>query len=189
MSKKFEYTPLKSDELDKVWEKHVRIIQGFIARNNFDYNKLYIDEKTVMAVISKVDQRKKYFEYFHKLEMSEYKEAALICFWYMKLKPICVHSKQQSVRECGAFEAINEKLAVYYIIKTLKRMLKLNRKDIKIIDSLPEKYLQELIYSFAYRDISKEALILLVESIAVFLGLNPYEKNIKEESNNKDTAK
>ena len=45
----------------------------------------------------------------------------------------------------------------------------------EILDSIPHKYLQEAIYSFEYRDISKEALILLVESIAVFLGLNPYD--------------
>lgn len=182
MNSKFEYTPLSGVEFDAAWDKHTRIIQGFLGKNNIDSEKLYVDEKTVLSVISKVDQRKKYFEYFHRLKMSEYKEAALICFWYMKLKPICVNSKIQNIRECGAFEAINEKLAVYYIIKTLKSMLKLNNKGVGLIDSLSPKYLQELIYSFAYRDISKEALILLIESMAVFLGLDPYEKNIIDEN-------
>ena len=44
------------------------------------------------------------------------------------------------------------------------------------LDNLPKEYIREILYSFEYRDISKEALILLVESIAVFGGLDIYQK-------------
>ena len=53
-------------------------------------------------------------------------------------------------------------------------MLEEKKLSTQQLDSLPKKYINELVYSFTYRDISKEALILLVESIAIFLGLDPY---------------
>lgn len=38
-----------------------------------------------------------------------------------------------------------------------------------------ELYIKELEYSFTYRDISKEAMILLVETIAKGVGIQPYK--------------
>lgn len=58
-------------------------------------------------------------------------------------------------------------------------MLK-DKESIEKLENIPKQYIRELVYSFKYRDISKEALILLVESIAVFLGLNPYANTTLE---------
>lgn len=173
MNDDFRYLCLKEEELSDVWSKHQRIIDGFIAKNGYDTSYLYVDQKKVYAIIAKVDQRKKYFQYFHGLDISEFKETALICFWYIKMKPISIRNKD--VQESAEFEAINEKLGLYYIISTLKNMLSGKNLSVNAIDNLPKEYLKEIIYSFEFRDISKEALILLVESIAVFLGLNPYQ--------------
>lgn len=171
----FHYEPLKDDELQKTWKKHKRIIESFIKENDFESESIYINEKVVMAIIAKVDQRRKYFKYFHRLDMSEYKEAALICFWYIKLHPICSVSKGILNDNMTEFNSINEKLAVYYLLVTLKAMLKKQNMSTDKVDSLPDVYVKELIYSFTYRDLSKEALILLIESMAILLGLNPYK--------------
>ena len=61
-----------------------------------------------------------------------------------------------------------------YLLVSFRCMLEEKNLSTRQLDSLPKKYLNEVIYSFTYRDISKEALILLVESIAIFLGLDPY---------------
>lgn len=170
----FRYQPLHESEVQKLWEKHKSIIENFVTKNKYETDCIYINENTVMAVIAKVDQRKRYFKYFHGLNMSEYKEVALICFWYIKLRPICMASKEASIKSEKAYDSINEKLAVYYLLSTFRCMLEEAKLPTQQIDRLPKKYLNELIYSFTYRDVSKEALILLVESIAVFLGLDPY---------------
>lgn len=170
----FRYQPLHESELQKLWEKHKFIIENFVINNKYNPTNIYINENIVMAIIAKVDQRKRYFKYFHGLNMSEYKEMALICFWYIKLRPICMASKELSSQDLNAYDSINEKLAVYYLLSTFRCMLNEKKISTQQIDNLPKKYLNELIYSFTYRDISKEALILLVESIAIFLGLNPY---------------
>lgn len=176
----FKYNPLKDDELQKLWMKHKNVIEAFITENNYNYDNIYINEKSVMAIIAKVDQRRKYFKYFHGLDMSEYKEVALICFWYIKLHPICSISKDVMQDDIAEFNSINEKLAVYYLLVTLKAILKSEHKSVEVVDSLPAEYIKELTYSFTYRDLSKEALILLVESIAMFMGLNPYNVNVEK---------
>lgn len=177
MSETFKYLPLKNEEFQVLWQKHIDVIEGFVQKNHYKTENLYVDEKTIMEIIGKVDQRKKYFQYFHSLDMSEFKEVSLICFWYIKLKPICISN--EDLRHKGDFEAINEKLALYYLLSTYRRMLKEQKLSTNVLDNLPSEYLKELIYSFRYRDISKEAFILLVESIAVFLGLEPYQKTSK----------
>lgn len=176
MSDKFRYEPLPQEQFEDLWQKHKKIIEGFVSNNGYDPKNISIDEKTVMSIIAKVDQRKRYFEYFHNIKMSEFKEVALIAFWYIKLRPISVCSTDESVRNSKIFAAINEKLALYYIFSTYRKMLKKFALPTDPLDKLPRAFINEILYSFEYRDISKEALILLVESMAVFLNLEPYQK-------------
>lgn len=172
----FRYTPLSEDEYKALWDKHISIIENFIKNNGYDPSDLYVNEKSVLSIIAKVAQRSKYFQYFHGLNMSEFKEVSLICFWYIKLKPICIANDSNSKRQSLEYEAINEKLALYYLLSTYRSMLGKQNLPTTVLDNLPKEYIREILYSFEYRDISKEALILLVESIAVFLGLDPYQK-------------
>lgn len=183
---KFRYEPLSENELQRLWMKHKCIIETFITNNKYDVNDIYVDEDTVMSIIVKVHQRRKYFEYYHGLNMSECKEVALICFWYVKLRPICAVAKEVAEQSQRGLNTINEKLAVYYMIVTLRGMLEEEKISTQQLDDISESYLQELTYSLRYRDLSKEGLILLVETIAVFLGLDPY--NSRNNHNNTDQA-
>jgi len=173
MNENFRYEALTKELLQLDWAKHKKIIEQFIGNNKYSSDCLYVNHDTVMSIIAKVNQRKKYFEYFHGLDMSEFKETALISFWYIKMKPICLKDKKV---DDNNLDAINERLALYYIISNFRHVLKERKMSEKALDALPEEYINELIYSFTFRDISKEAMILLVESIAIFLGLNPYSR-------------
>lgn len=175
MSKEnFHYNALSKEQLQTCWNKHKSIIEEFLCENDYDQDKLFVNENVVLSIITKVHQRQKYFIYFHGLDMSEYKEAALIAFWYIKLQPITIRAQEFSDQLPKEYDSINEKLAVYYMLRTLRLMLIKNKMKENKLDSLSTKYLNELIYTFTYRDISKEALILLMETMAVFLGLDPY---------------
>ena len=106
--------------------------------------------------------------------MSEFKEAALNAFWIVKLQPLSVCSQEYIKLQPAEYDSLNEKLALYYIIRTLRAALKEKNKSAGVLDSLSLKYINELIYTFTYRDVSKEAFIMLVETMAVFTGLDPY---------------
>lgn len=172
--KQFRYVSLTPNDLQILWDKHKRIIESFLSENKYNPDYLFVNEDIVLTVITKVDQRKEYFEFFHGLNMSEYKEAALTAFWYVKLRPISVRTNKFSEKVLKEYESINEKLAIFYLLRTLRKMLCKNGRDTNELNSLSEKYLKELVYTLAYRDISKEAFILLMETMAVFLGLDPY---------------
>ena len=177
MSSDFRYAPLSEKEYEALWNKHKNVIESFIKKNNYSSENLYLNKNIILEIIAKVDQRKKYFQYYHGLDMSEFKEVSLIIFWYIKLKPISISNYDTSLRNKKEFDAINEKLALFYLLRTYRKMLEKSHKPTKVLDDLPEEYIREILYSFEFRDISKEALILLVESIAVFLGLEPYQKD------------
>lgn len=185
-SDEFRYEPLSEEELQGTWMKHKCIIEAFITNNKYNIKDIYVDEDTVMSIIVKVHQRRKYFEYYHGLNMSECKEVALICFWYVKLRPICAVTKEVAEQGQRWLNTINEKLAIYYMIVTLRGMLEKEKISTQQLDDISESYLQELTYSLRYRDLSKEGLILLIETIAVFLGLDPY--NSKNSFSDEDKA-
>ena len=170
----FNYHQLSNDELQKLWNKHRIVIESFLTRNGYKMDNIIVNENVMLSIIVKVDQRRKYFEYFHKLKMSEFKEVALNAFWIVKLQPLSLCNRQYIKQQPKEYDSLNEKLALYYIIRNLRAALKEKNKSDTALDSLPSKYIDELIYTFTYRDISKEAFIMLVESMAVFMGLNPY---------------
>lgn len=74
-------------------------------------------------------------------------------------------------------KSINEKFALFYIIVYLKILYKDEHNDNaeRIDKFFDDLYIRELEYSFTYRDISKEAMILLVETIAKGVGIQPYK--------------
>lgn len=174
MNNKFRYAALSESELQNRWDKHKNIIEDFLSENKYDQNCIFVNEKVILSIITKVHQRQKYFKYFHGLDMSEYKEAALNAFWYIKLRPIMFRSDVLAEQLPGEYDSINEKLAVYYLLRTLRLMLIKHKKSEDQLDTLSRKYLRELVYTFTYRDISKEAIIMLIETMAIFLGLDPY---------------
>lgn len=176
----FCYTELSNEELQVLWDKHRKLIHNFMDDNGYNKENVFVNESSMLSVIVKVDQRRKYFQYFHKLDMSEVKEVALNAFWIMKLKPLSFTKSGSSKSQESAYQSLNEKLAFYYIIKALRAVAKSVNKKRQVgemLDSLPKAYIDEVIYAFTYRDISKESLILLVESMAVFMGINPYQSD------------
>lgn len=173
-----QYMPLSDEKWKKQIETLNKIITAFVIDNGYNIEDIIIDESALFQIITKVDQRKQYFLFFHHLDVSDFKELALNCFWIIKLKPIVSKQPIEDDEKQMAFSSINEKFVVYYIIKEFRALLDVNRLPQIALDKMfNDEYIYELIYSFTYRDISKEAMILLMETIALSVGLNPYLKN------------
>lgn len=176
------YKPLSSVQWNTEINYFRNVAASFIESNGYCQNDIDVVATKVFQIVTKVDQRKKYFAYFHHLDISDFKELALYCFWIIKTQPLYCKKSDLSEDEEIEFESLNEKFALYYLIKKLRSLANGNHNTLdKINHFFTKQYIYELIYSFTYRDISKEAMILLVETIALALGYSPYV-NPKNES-------
>jgi len=169
------YEYLSKSQWNEEIKKFDILISNFIDECGYSVEDVAPFETAIFQIITKVDQRKKYFIFFHHLNISDFKELALYCFWIIKLKPLCLIKEDATDSDKLAFASINEKLAIYKIINTFRSLAE-NGKQRKVIDDFfSDAYIHELIYSFTYRDISKEALILLIETMALGLGFPAYQ--------------
>ena len=87
------------------------------------------------------------------MKFSEYKETALYCYWLIKLRPFWA---DPTIEEA---EKINEKFALHLYLSIVKKYYPGFSEE----DGLDLKHTRELLYSFRYRDLTKEAIILMLE--------------------------
>jgi len=160
------------------------LYERFIQYANYAYSnylhedyppgtKLYFDRSDVYTLVEQAWKRKVYFRVFHKGVdgMNEIKEVALYCFWILKLQPFYVDSG-----DCAS--DLNAKMARYILVlgailyavemnaKRIKRA-KANRQvkaDLLFVNT-EDRVMGALLYSFRYRDWSKEAIMDLCEGL------------------------
>jgi hypothetical protein len=113
-------------------------------------------ETVMLQVFDRIEKRRVYFHVFYDgCNMGELNEGSLMCFWIVKLQPFYdSHNKIPS-------NDLNSKIALYLFNKILSfYAANMNKKN-----GLTEKIMQDLYYSFRFRDISKESIMLLAESL------------------------
>lgn len=173
MIKPNDYIPINSDELanqmtdiENCWKNFLGEILQYYKNDKNDENieiNYTMNTLALREVVERVYQRKDYFKRYHSgMLMSEYKEIGLSMFWISKFKPFNItgHGYDDKI----AFN-INEDFAMYYMLVALKNLadeLKLTYDSEKLSGSLYD----EILYSMSFRDISKEALGIMVELVA-----------------------
>jgi hypothetical protein len=131
-----------------IWENDSEIPKG----------KLSISEDCILNIIDLVERRRVYFHVFHGINMSEWNEAALYCFWIAKLQPFAeilpLNAKARQINE------VNAMIAVRLLCRIVNSMRRINGKS-----KLGQLNLGNLIHSFRYRNMSKEAVMVLFENL------------------------
>lgn len=162
--KDFVYN-LPSDAWIIEYKRHIEDFINVCKDRVDDLKDLDIDINYIMLcnIFIRIDERKDYFLYFHsknvEMHMSCEKEVALIAFWIVKYKPFRIRDIQQEQKfyenfRCTINEMIAALLLVFYVCKKVPSLE--NYFDVKKI--------QTLVYDLTNRDISKEAMIMYVES-------------------------
>lgn len=123
----------------------------------------YVNVISLREIFERTHQREDYFERYHDLRMSNFKEIGLIAFWITKLKPF--HLKEGYFDDFFDFK-VNEEFALYFIFNAVARYANEQKFNysLKYINS--DLY-NELLYTMQYRDLSKEAYGCLVELISI----------------------
>jgi hypothetical protein len=95
------------------------------------------------------------------MKMSQSKEVALLVFWILKYKPLFLPVFKANNLFTNKSCTVNEYFAVYCLFSHAKE--ESSRTDINSYFS--PKNINNFVYSFMHRDISKEAMILFVDSL------------------------
>jgi hypothetical protein len=106
-------------------------------------------------IIERVEKRRIYFHIFHdKCKMGELNEASLICFWMLKLCPFSCSDIDTNELNAKIALCFLTNIVYYYQIKATGRKF-----------SISQQLLKEAYYAFRFRDLSKEAIMLLATSL------------------------
>jgi len=123
---------------------------------NFGISNIYFDPSVLIEICDRIEKRRVYFHVFYnRCKMGELNEGSLMCFWIIKLMPF-------SHKNIPANE-INAKIALYLLNNMLIYYAKKHKKKVNISQSL----LEDIYYSFRFRDISKEAIMVLAKSMII----------------------
>jgi len=112
------------------------------------------DKEVIKDIITRIEKRRVYFHIYHNgTKMGEINEVSLICFWIIKLMPF----KHKNIPNSN----LNIKIAYNFIAEIVLYVT--NEKGInKNIGLLQQR---NLLYAFKYRDLSKEAIMAIAESL------------------------
>ncbi|GHS93444.1 hypothetical protein FACS1894139_07340 [Planctomycetales bacterium] len=110
---------------------------------------LRVSKPAIAEIIDLVERRRVYFRIFHGIEMGELNETALYCFWFIKFAPL-YHPQYPNWQ-------INLLAAMKLLIAFVRRR--------HPAAPLPKPFIQKIAYAFRYRDLSKEAVMLLLETL------------------------
>jgi len=134
--------------------------EAFLAFSGYPNNTEYfVSRRDLIDVLIRVDKRSAYFYYFHnKMEINERKKAALYAYWILKFKPFKITDSRYLNKKRE--NTVNEAFAVYMICSVL-----FHTKKLLVTSAKKETFYKKLMYAFRFRNISIDAMLLLVESI------------------------
>ena len=153
MSEKYKWMT-EQEFLDEVRNLDQLLHDFCDSSDLYPYEAVKTDMKALRDIIVRVHKRKHYFKIFHnEMITSEYKETALYCYWFIKLRPLWIDPGN-----IGS-ERINEKFALHLYVSLLKKY----NDSFSEEDGINKMHIRELLYSFRFRDITKESMILMLE--------------------------
>jgi len=115
---------------------------------------IFIKFPAIVEICERIEKRRIYFHIFYnKCKMGELNEGSLMCFWILKLTPFS-HNDISS-------NELNAKIALHLFYRVLLYIARKKGKNVNLAGSL----YSSLYYSFRFRDLSKEAIMALAESM------------------------
>jgi hypothetical protein len=149
-----KFTRIEKSAIDALLNKIAEYLWDFSEKMGI--SGISAHEAVILQIFDRIEKRRVYFHIFYNgCSMGELNEGALMCFWIAKLHPF--YDNHNNIPS----NVLNAKIALYLFNKTLSfYAAKTNKKN-----GLTGKIAQDIYYSFRFRDISKESVMLLAESL------------------------
>jgi hypothetical protein len=148
------FTPIDRGAISQAALKFSRYLDNLPSVLGIDISEIHISEDVVREIVGRVEKRRVYLHVFHGgSEMGELDEGALLSFWITKLCPFYHPGISSGV--------LNAKIALCLFINSVYYHSDIVRNEKRI----STEFLDHLFYSLRFRDIGKESLMLLAESL------------------------
>lgn len=152
---KYRYYPPQDNVLEEKKNKWLNLFYSFLVYEKIDIENVDIDMAAFIEILIRVDKREEYFSIYHDgTVMNELKETALIAYWIMKFKPF--YNKKTQL--------INERFSLFLVYGVCRETYEVYGLSFVI----SKKYKKHLKYAFIYWELSKEALMMIVQSLCPF---------------------
>lgn len=167
-STEYTYQRPSDDELIKIiryFDEEIKYFMDYVfgSGESIQYHVCGLD---IIDTVIRVDKRLKYFRIFHNMDINECKKAALYAYWLVKFRPIKITDPKHTNR-LGYNDRVNELFAVHHLTAVLSGIGKIQPWDgtsgVRIDMETP--YIKELSYSFRYRNLSIDSMIVLADAI------------------------
>jgi hypothetical protein len=146
------FTKLDARQAALLSSKFKFYLKDFETR--YGITNIFTKYSAIVEICERVEKRRIYFHIFYnKCKMGELNEGSLMCFWILKLTPFS-HNDISS-------NELNAKIALHLFYSVLLYIARKKGKNVNLADSL----YSSLYYSFRFRDLSKEAIMALAESM------------------------
>ena len=160
----YAYQPPSMREKEKRFHRLIDLFQKYARARGISPEKIEFDYTLINEINVRVDRRKDYYIVFHKeTYLSEVREAALLAFWILKFKPFLI------VSDVGKDYVLNVNcgFATYILFGAVSEYVKREsqRKGENKKFKVTSEYLNNLQYAFKYWDLSKEAMMLIAETL------------------------
>jgi hypothetical protein len=138
----------------KMMQKHLGNLSNML---NIDTTKIIISQSAILEAIERVEKRRVYFHVFYDgCKMGELNEVALLCYWILRLHPFSCLGIDSNV--------LNAKIALCLLTSAV---FGYRKSAYGQTASFSPQLLKDVYYSFRFRELSKEAIMLLCGSLGL----------------------
>lgn len=137
------------------------VFDDYIESIEFDKDKIHRNYKLINEVFIRIDKRKDYFVIYHdETYVNEIRESALLAYWILKFKPFTLDAEKESDYNLD----INCGFAIYIMFSAIEECIKRKTQGKQKLE-LSAEYIVKLKYAIKFWDISKEAMMLIAETL------------------------
>ncbi|MDR1582151.1 MAG: hypothetical protein LBS55_02650 [Prevotellaceae bacterium] len=148
------FTPLDKETIQKMLLKISNYLYNVSDIIKVDHRKIDTAMDIMYEIIERIEKRRIYFHIFYDgCKMGELNEGSLMCFWILKLTPFHYNGISNNI--------LNAKIALCLFMN----MLHYHTQKEKMKLNITETIVNDIYYGFRFRDLSKEAIMILAESL------------------------
>jgi hypothetical protein len=149
------FTKVPREVVNERLKKIESYFRHYRTQLKIDWDQISFSPSMLIEIIERVEKRRVYFHIYYDISMSQLNEAALYCFWIVKLCPFSHPDIPASV--------LNAKIALILFINVVFAYAKHTGKRINIAPN----FIADFHYALMYRDITKESLMLQAASLII----------------------